>query len=464
MYRFYINKVTNDYHYNEIIKEFLSEDEFETIILNMDDTSNLALKSISYLIDATGDSDRDKIKRQLYRLLSELTGIYPEWGTLTGVRPLKLAMDYFDKTASLGVVKDIMMKEYLLSDGKASLLNEILEYQTNSISKPDPSKYSIYIGIPFCPTRCSYCSFASNVAPESEIALYLDNLITEIKYTGQLFRDNNTTVESIYIGGGTPTTLNAEQLERLISVTLEAFNVDSSLIEFTVEAGRPDTITTEKLVAIRDLGIDRISINPQSMKQETLDIIGRSHTPDDIAHAFDIAREVGFKIINSDLIAGLQGESIDDFVNTLERVIELGANNVTVHTLSIKRGSRMKNEDPEYYRRNTQLVSDMLDTAHSILGQKGFIPYYIYRQKHQIGSLENVGYCKKDLHSVYNIRIMEDKQTIVALGAGAIGKVYFPEEDRLERVANVSNYKIYNERFEDILERKHQYFGGRDGN
>lgn len=464
MYRFYINNVTNDYHYNEIIKEFLSEDEFEVITTDFDDVSGIVLGESSFMIDSTGDSDRDFIKRKLYGMLSEITGIAPEWGTLTGVRPLKLAMEYYDRTNSVAETKRIMMNDYLLSESKASLLMEILEYQNVSIARPENDKYSIYVGIPFCPTRCSYCSFASNVAPEADIEEYFSNLLTEIRYTGELFKGEPATVESIYIGGGTPTTLNANQLSELIQTIYKSFNVGADCIEFTVEAGRPDTITYDKLYAIRELGIERISINPQSMNQETLDIIGRSHSPEDIANAFRIAADVGFDIINSDLIAGLQGESLDAFIHTLNRVIELGANNVTVHTLSIKRGSRMRNEDPEYFRRNTRLVADMLNSAHDILRDNGFYPYYIYRQKHQIGSLENVGYCKSGKHSVYNIRIMEDKQTIVALGAGGIGKVYYPEENRLERVANVSNYKIYSERFEEILERKHLYFGGRDGN
>ncbi|MBE6041864.1 MAG: radical SAM protein [Clostridiales bacterium] len=236
--------------------------------------------------------------------------------------------------------------------------------------------------------------------------------------------------------------------------------MDPGSIEFTIEAGRPDTITPDKLQAMKDAGINRISINPQSMKDDTLRRIGRDHTSEDIRNGYRLASGYGFDVINADLIAGLPGEDLDDFKATLEEILGLGANNITVHTLSVKKGSRLRDNDPEYYRRNVQTVTDMVEYAESRLEEAGFAPYYIYRQKHQMGALENVGYCRPGKHSVYNIRIMEEKQTIIALGAGAIGKIYYPDEDRLERVPNVSNYKVYSERFEEMLLRKNKYYGG----
>ena len=262
------------------------------------------------------------------------------------------------------------------------------------------------------------------------------------------------------MGGGTPTTLSAEQLGKLIQAISKAFCTDPASVEFTVEAGRPDTITAGKLAVMRDLGVSRISINPQSMKDETLRRIGRDHSAEDIRQGYRLASEYGFDVINADLIAGLPGEDLDDFKASLEEILSLGANNITVHTLSVKRGSRLREHDPEYYRRGTDQVSQMVDFARKRLADEGFYPYYIYRQKHQMGALENVGYCREDTHSIYNIRIMEEKQTIIALGAGGIGKIYFPEEDRLERIANVSNYKVYNERFDEMLARKNKYYGG----
>jgi oxygen-independent coproporphyrinogen-3 oxidase len=275
---------------------------------------------------------------------------------------------------------------------------------------------------------------------------------------GQLVREHRTVIESIYIGGGTPTTLEADQLKQLIETVSEEFGADPRSIEFTVEAGRPDTITADKLAVMRELGVSRISINPQSMKDETLKAIGRDHTADDIRSGYRLAADYGFDVINADLIAGLPGEDLEDFRASLEEIISLGANNITVHTLSVKKGSRLRENDPEYYRRNTGTVQSMVDYARERLAKEGFVPYYIYRQKHQMGALENVGYCRPGKHSIYNIRIMEEKQTIIGLGAGAIGKVYFPDEDRLERVANVSNYRVYSDRFDEMLNRKDLYY------
>ena len=459
MYRFYINNVENDYHYGELARVFLSDDEFETIPFRAPE-GRLFLRPGSFLINASGSDDRDEIKREMYHLLTDLTGRQSGWGTLTGVRPLKLAYEMLRESGSIEGMKELLSVRYLVSDDKINLLTDIVNYQVSHLSGNPSSMSALYIGIPFCPTRCEYCAFASNVAPESDIAEYFANLLEEIRYTGRLIRDNGTSIESIYIGGGTPTTLNADQLGRLIAAVRDETGVDPASVEFTIEAGRPDTITPDKLRVMKDMGVSRISINPQTMKDETLRRIGRDHTADDIRNGYRLASEYSFDVINADLIAGLPGEDLDDFKASLEEIISLGANNITVHTLSVKRGSRLREHDPEYYRRGTDAVSQMVDYAKSRLSAEGFYPYYIYRQKHQMGALENVGYCRADKHSVYNIRIMEEKQTIIALGAGGIGKIYYPEEDRLERVANVSNYKVYNERFDEMLARKNKYYGG----
>lgn len=459
MYRFYINHVENDYHYGELARVFLSDDEFETIPFTAPE-GKLCLRQGSYLINASGSEDRDEIKREMYKLLSELTGRESGWGTLTGVRPLKLAYEMLRESGSVEGMKELLSGRYLVSDDKINLLTDIVNYQLSHLSGNPSSMAAIYIGIPFCPTRCEYCAFASNVAPESDIAEYFANLLEEIRYTGHLIREHGTVIESVYIGGGTPTTLNAVQLGRLIEAVRDDIGIDPASIEFTIEAGRPDTITAEKLRIMKEMGVSRISINPQSMKDETLRRIGRDHSADDIRSGYRLASEYRFDVINADLIAGLPGEEPADFRASLEEIIGLGANNITVHTLSVKRGSRLREHDPEYYRRGTDKVAEMVDYARSRLAQEGFYPYYIYRQKHQMGALENVGYCKADRHSVYNIRIMEEKQTIIALGAGGIGKIYYPDEDRLERVANVSNYRVYNERFDEMLERKNKYYGG----
>ena len=456
MYRFYINNIDDDYHFMELARVFLPDDSFETIAYGGRPVAHL-LGSDSYFVNEKGSNDREEIKREFYELLSGITGMRPPWGTLTGVRPLKPALEIC-RESSVDEMERIIKDRYLMSAPKASLLADIADYQIRNVTGVPWEKVSMYIGIPFCPTRCAYCSFASNVAPAEEHEIYLKNLLKEISYAGRLTEEKRTELESIYIGGGTPTTLSSAQLERLIGSVSDAFSIDPAALEFTVEAGRPDTITKEKLDTLKRLGISRISINPQSMKDRTLKLIGRDHSADDIREGFRIARETGFDVINADLIAGLPEENEDDFEASLREMIDLGAENITVHTLSVKRGSRLRENDPAYFRHNAETVSNMLDLSREMLSAAGYRPYYIYRQKHQIGALENVGWCLPGKHSIYNIRIMEDKQTIIGLGAGAVGKVYHPDEDRLERIANVSNYKIYSERFDEMISRKNEYY------
>lgn len=458
MYRFYINNIDDDYHFTELARVFLPDDGFEIITYSGRNIAHL-LGENSFFVNEQSSDDREEIKREFYRLLSEITGTTPPWGTLTGVRPLKPALAICSGHP-VSEMERLMKEKYLMSDDKTSLLADIADYQLANIKGIPWEKASLYVGIPFCPTRCAYCSFASNVAPAEERARYFEDLLREISCMGVQATEHGTELESIYIGGGTPTTLDADQLRIMIEAIAGSFRVDPSAIEFTVEAGRPDTITAEKLSTLKDLGIERISINPQSMKDETLRLIGRDHTAEDIRRGYKLAQDAGFDVINADLIAGLPEENEEDFTASLNEVIGLGANNITIHTLSVKRGSRLKESDPVYYRKNADTVTKMLDISRRVLTGAGFRPYYIYRQKHQIGALENVGWCKPGKHSIYNVRIMEDKQTIIGLGAGAVGKVYYPDEDRLERIANVSNYRIYSERFDEMLERKNKYYGG----
>lgn len=456
MYRFYIGNIDDDYHFMELARVFFGDEGFETIAYKGSPVAHL-LGENSFFVNEGGSEDKEEIKREFFGLLCELTGMRPPWGTLTGVRPLKPALEIL-RNSSLEEMKRSMMEKYLMSDSKAELIRDIADYQLLHVDGVPWEKASLYAGIPFCPTRCAYCSFASNVAPAEDHKAYLNDLLREVSYMGSLASQHGTELESIYIGGGTPTTLSAEQLRELICGISASFGIDPSGIEFTVEAGRPDTITREKLDTLRSLGISRISINPQSMKDETLRLIGRDHSADDIRRGFAVAREADFDLINADLIAGLPEEDEKDFEASLREIIGLGAENITVHTLSVKRGSRLRESDPAYYRHNADVVSNMLDISVEMLKAAGYRPYYIYRQKHQMGALENVGWCLPGKHSIYNIRIMEDKQTVIGLGAGAVGKVYHPEEDRLERIANVSNYRIYSERFDDMLARKDEYY------
>lgn len=446
-----IRGLENTNQYEELIKVFLSQDEYELISPEeMQRAVNLNFKEFVF------EGDKDKLKREIYRFLQEKTGKSPKWGILTGIRPVKLAgeiVDEFGMEETLRKFDD----EYLLHHEKSRLITGILDYQRKLLGKPEKNSLSMYLGIPFCPTRCLYCSFTSNQVKKPEIDRYLQALHKEIEYCGAKLAKRSDKLESLYIGGGTPTTLDEVQLEELLKKIKDSFDL-SHIKEFTVEAGRPDTITPEKLQVLKSYGVERISINPQSMKQKTLELIGRAHTTDQTLEAFKMAREAGFECINTDLIAGLPEESLEDFKNSVDTMIELGAENITVHTLAVKRASRLKEMDAEFNYRREDLREEMLMYAHEALAKSGYEPYYLYRQKHTSGNTENIGFCKNDLISAYNVRIMEEAQSILALGAGGISKVYYPEENRLERVANVSNYEIYIDRIDEMIQRKENNF------
>ncbi|MDO4176321.1 MAG: coproporphyrinogen dehydrogenase HemZ [Bacillota bacterium] len=442
MYRFRFNNIENTSQYEELIKEFLQPSQYEIVRECESD----------FTYDFLGD--KEDVKRQLFTNLADITGKKPRWGILTGIRPVKLAGELADRGFS---PEDYLKENYLVEDSKARLTAEILNYQRKTIGRPERRSLSMYLGIPFCPTRCLYCSFTSNQVPDSEIERYLEALHRELDFAAAEVADSDFSLESVYFGGGTPTTLNASQLDSLLCKISKGFDL-SKLKEFTVEAGRPDTIDEEKLRVLKSYGVDRISINPQTMKAETLELIGRIHSVDDVYRAFEAAHKTGFEIINTDLIAGLPEESFTDFARSLEEIISLGASNITLHTLAVKRASKLKEMDENFNYRDEELREEMLDWAHYALKKEGFRPYYLYRQKHTSGNTENTGFCRDDKVSAYNIRIMEEAQSILALGAGGISKIYFPDENRLERVANVSNYEIYIERLDEMLDRKRKGF------
>ncbi len=396
--------------------------------------------------------DRNAEKRALYAMLSEKTGISLDWGILVGVRPSKLYRELTEKLGRDGAEAKLKA-DYLVSDEKIKLLSDTYDTQMAFSYDRDPAAVSVYVGIPFCPTRCLYCSFTSNRFKKDASVKYMEALKKEIAAVKAIFDKKGWYAESIYIGGGTPTSLDDTEFELLLSEVSRNF-LSEKTREFTVEAGRPDTITAMKLALIKGFGADRISINPQSMKQHTLDLIGRSHSPEQITEAFRLAKNAGIAIINADLIAGLPEENEEDFKRSLDAVLALGANNVTVHTLAVKRASRLIEEDPGLARRQAETVRKMLETAKNTLYALDFKPYYLYRQKNMAGNFENVGYCTNGLASVYNIRIMDENQSNIALGAGGISKLYFAEQNRVERIANVSNYEIYIDRIDEMIDRK----------
>lgn len=394
---------------------------------------------------------KDCFKRGFYLLLSRHFGYYPPWGILTGVRPTKIVNELLDKTQTLNDIEDRLESYYFINQSKRELLINTVVNQRSILESSKKNEVGIYIGIPFCPTRCQYCSFTSYPANDETMKTYLKALFEEISYVGEMVQKSGLSLDSLYIGGGTPSVLSDEYLYELLSQVTNHFNI---LKEFTVECGRPDTITYEKLKVIKEAGAHRISINPQSMNLKTLEAIGRRHNPAQIIDAYMTARKVGIEAINMDVIAGLPGENDTDFEHTLKSIIGLNPENITVHTLALKRASRLKEISRQNQFEENTFIEKMMGLSQDLLFEAGYEPYYLYRQKHMTGNFENVGYSKKGFECIYNIKIMEEKQTIIALGAGGISKMYYPDENRLERVPNVSNYEIYIERIAEMLDRK----------
>lgn len=377
------------------------------------------------------------------------------WGILTGIRPAKIATKLLLGGMSNSEAADYFVREYGTSVQKARLAVSVARAELPIRNSMYADGVSIYIGIPFCPTRCLYCSFVTCGTRQAAKLTdkYIEMLKREISYTAQILCKNCDRIETVYIGGGTPTTLNTKQLDELLTHIYTEFDL-SSCREFTVEAGRPDTVTEDKLLVLKKHNVTRISINPQSMNSETLKIIGRAHTPEQIEEAFALARKCGFGNINMDVIAGLPGENIEMFKSTLNKVESLSPENTTVHVMSIKRSSRLHEYLDKYNLPSSEAVSDMVEFAYEFLGSVGKHPYYMYRQKNQLGNLENVGYSKQGFDSLYNIYIMEEIQSIISLGCGGVTKTVDKSLDKLERIFNVKEPQDYIERIDEMLKRK----------
>lgn len=397
---------------------------------------------------------KSAIKRVLYGMLMRQTGKELPWGTLTGIRPTKIAMTRLDEGWEEEDIKAYMRETYLTGEEKTSLSVEIAKRERELLKEIDyKDGYSLYVGIPFCPTTCLYCSFTSFPigAWEGKTHLYLEALFKELAYTAEKMKDR--TLDTIYFGGGTPTALSAEDLDSILTKIEDLFDV-SAVKEYTVEAGRPDSITEEKLMTLRKHGITRISINPQTMKQATLDLIGRRHTVEKVKEQFRLARELGFDNINMDLIIGLPEEDLEDVRKTMEEIRALAPDSVTVHSLAIKRAARLNIFRERYANLKILNTQEMIDLTAEYARGMGLLPYYLYRQKNMAGNFENVGYAAPGKACIYNILIMEEKQTIIACGAGTTTKVVFPAENRLERVENVKDVEQYITRIDEMLERK----------
>ena len=423
-----------------------------TLVFQDSDGQILAKREQQVEYEADRKATKNVLKSMLYELLRDYTGQDLPWGNLTGIRPTKIPMALLEQGWKNTEIADYMRKTYYTSNEKTALSIMIANRERHILKDINyEDGYSLYVGIPFCPSICLYCSFSSSPLSvwKNKVDTYLDALCKEIEACARIYR--NRKLDTIYMGGGTPTTLEPYQMDRLLTKIEECFD-RSYLKEFTVEAGRPDSITREKLEVLRKHGISRISINPQTMNQSTLDIIGRRHTVEQTVEAFHLARELGFDNINMDLIVGLPGEEYEQVEHTMKEVTALDPDSITVHSLAVKRAARLnmfKDQYKEMTFTNNQQIMEM--TARYAY-QAGHSPYYLYRQKNMAGNFENVGYAKPDSAGIYNILIMEEKQSILALGAGATSKKVSGE--LIERTENVKDIKNYVERIDEMIERK----------
>lgn len=409
------------------------------------------------------DDDNELVSAQLlYKLLCDFTGLTQPWGILTGVRPVKLLRRLAEESSEEQAVKKFE-KDFFVSNEKIALSRETEHNERKILELSKPESFSLYVGIPFCPSRCSYCSFvmASIERAEKLIEPYTKLLCEEIKRTAEIANKLGLRLETVYFGGGTPTTLSAEQLDTVLKTVNNSFDM-STCREFTVEAGRPDTIDIAKLFALKENKVDRISINPQTVNDEVLKTIGRKHTAQQFFDAFELARKCGFDNINTDLIAGLPTDTPESFKNSLDSIVRLNAECITVHTLCMKRASRLTTEGVTLDLQQARDAREMLAYTQNILGQNEYIPYYMYRQSRMVGNLENVGWSKKGFESLYNVYVMDETHTILACGSGGVTKLKRNNPDYLERIFNFKYPYEYIDRFDELIQRKSgimQFYG-----
>lgn len=453
------SEVTNFYAEEEftgeypcLVKIIYQEDKITVSI----ETEGKSVITKEALVEYEKDRRETKnvLKRLVYGMLCEYTGKLLPWGNLTGIRPTKIPMKLLEEGWGNVRIAEYMRETYGVSREKTALAITIANREKAILQDIDyENGYSLYVGIPFCPSICLYCSFGSHPLERwvKRVDEYLDALCKELTFIASLMRDR--TLHTIYIGGGTPTTLEPGQLRRLLSHIQDTFK-PAKIREFTVEAGRPDTITEEKLSVLREFPVSRISINPQTMNQRTLDIIGRKHTVEETIAIFHKARELGFDNINMDLIVGLPGEGQEEVAHTLEEIEKLHPDSLTVHSLALKRATRLNLFRDQYEETSFENSQDIMEMTQRCAQNMGMGPYYLYRQKNIAGNFENVGYAEVDKAGIYNILIMEEKQTILAAGAGASTKFVFDHGRRIERVENVKDVKSYIERIDEMLERK----------
>lgn len=401
---------------------------------------------------------KEDIKKLVFSSLKELTKEEYPWGILVGIRPSKIALKYLEEGKTEEEIIRIFEIKHLASKKKAKLCIEIAKTEEKFVNK-ESNSIAIYIGMAFCPTRCFYCSFAANpiVGNKKLVNPYLQALIKEISAMKKYVNDRKLNIESVYFGGGTPTAVNNEEFEDVMKEVYEAFVKDKNLKEFTVECGRPDSITSEKLQTMKTYDVTRISINPQTINDDTLKMIGRGHTSAQVIEKFNLARSMGFNDINMDMIIGLPGEGIKEVLHTKNEILKLKPDSLTVHGLSLKRASILYENfilKKGIQVKKQEELAQMYEESRILAQELGLHPYYMYRQKNMVGNMENLGYSRKGAECIYNIEMIEDKQTIIALGADAVSKVVFLDENRIERFANIKDIKEYCNRIDEMIQGK----------
>lgn len=469
-FHFELENLTRLFFPNEkitVIRDF-SEPQPPYIYTEVSDKITISVNIGSFnksetAVKKLADDDNELVSAQLlYKLLCDFTGLTQPWGILTGVRPVKLLRRLAEESSEEQAVKKFE-KDFFVSNEKIALSRETEHNERNILELSKPESFSLYVGIPFCPSRCSYCSFvmASIERAEKLIEPYTKLLCEEIKRTAEIANKLGLRLETVYFGGGTPTTLSAEQLDTVLGTVNNSFDM-STCREFTVEAGRPDTIDIAKLFALKENKVDRISINPQTVNDEVLKTIGRKHTAQQFFDAFELARKCGFDNINTDLIAGLPTDTPESFKNSLDSIVRLNAECITVHTLCMKRASRLTTEGVTLDLQQARDAREMLAYTQNILGQNEYIPYYMYRQSRMVGNLENVGWSKRGFESLYNVYVMDETHTILACGSGGVTKLKRNNPDYLERIFNFKYPYEYIDRFDELIQRKSgimQFYG-----
>ncbi len=460
-FHFELENLTRLFFPNEkinVIKEYTQlESPYILTEVNSSVCVSVALESFTESATANVSNDEENerlICELLYKILCKYTEVTPPWGMITGVRPVKLYRK-LKETEGEDSADKYFTDKLFVSNSKLNFAKITEKVEKKILDLSTDKSFSLYLAIPFCPTRCNYCSFVQCSVEKSKhlIEPYVDLLCEEIKLTAEIANNLNLNLETVYMGGGTPTTLSAQQLDKVLSTINSSFDI-SNLREFTVEAGRPDTITKDKLISLKENKVNRVSINPQTLNDQVLEAIGRKHTAQQVIDAYYLARKVGFDSINMDLIAGLTNDTYESFVKTLNNICNLDPECVTIHTLSMKRSSNLTQDGTKIQRESALLTAQMLDYAQDKLFANDYLPYYLYRQSRMVGNLENTGWSKQGKESYYNVYVMDETHTILGCGAGAVTKLKSCSYDYLQRIFNFKYPYEYIGRFDEMKARK----------